>query len=162
MKQGGSLIILLMCGFLAPLTIGGLNVMFVDRMWGLMLAVPVCVLAITQLMLDLVEVGELLLIVGVLLLPGVILSLIPKTSSMGLSYAMGILFILTSSAFRQHAVSSWRSGAYCDRLIMNRRIRHVVGHCALLVGFSPRGPVRFSGRCFDDWRVERAGLCIRA
>lgn len=96
---GGSLIILLMCGFLAPLTIGGLNVMFVDRMWGLMLAVPVCVLAITQLMPDLVEVGELLLMVGVLLLPGVILSLIPKTSSMGLSYAMGILFILTSSPY---------------------------------------------------------------
>ncbi len=94
---GGSLIILLMCGFLAPLTIGGLNVMFVDRMWGLLLAVFVCVLAITQLMPNLVQVGELLVMVGVLLLPGVILALIPKTSSMGLSYAMGILFILTSS-----------------------------------------------------------------
>jgi uncharacterized membrane protein YccC len=96
---GGSLIILLMCGFLAPLTIGGLNVMFVDRMWGLLLAVPVCVLAITQLMPNLVQVGELLVMVGVLLLPGVILALRPKTSSMGLSYAMGILFILTSSKY---------------------------------------------------------------
>lgn len=96
-QWGGSLIILLMSGFLAPLTIGGLNVVFIDRMWGLLLAVPVCGLVVTVLMPNLVQIGELLVVVGIVLLPGLVLAMRPATASMGLSYAMGVLFILTSS-----------------------------------------------------------------
>lgn len=93
----GSLIILLMSGFLAPLTVGGLTVNFIDRIWGLVLAGAVGVFVITVLMPDLVEVGQLLLVVGICMIPGAILALNPKTSSMGLSYSMGLLFMLTSS-----------------------------------------------------------------
>ena len=96
-EWGGSLIILLMSGFLAPLTIGGLNVMFLDRIWGLLLAVVACALVITVLMPNIDRVGALLLVVGVVMLPGIVLAMIPRTMSMGLSYAMAVLFILTGS-----------------------------------------------------------------
>jgi uncharacterized membrane protein YccC len=93
----GSLIVLLMSGFLAPLTVGGLNVMFIDRIWGLALAVIACGLVILVLMPNLVQIGGLLLVVGVVMLPGIVLAMIPRTGSMGLSYAMAVLFILTGS-----------------------------------------------------------------
>ena len=86
-----------MSGFLAPLSVGALTVMFIDRIWGLVIAVLVAFFAITLVMPNIVQVGELLMLVGILLLPGVILALKPKTASMGLSYAMAMLFILTSS-----------------------------------------------------------------
>ena len=93
----GSVIILLMCGFLAPLTIGGLNVMFIDRIWGLLAAVVTCGFSILVIIPNLTQVGELLLLVGVVMMPGIVLALVPKTASMGLSYAMAVLFILTGS-----------------------------------------------------------------
>ena len=93
----GSLVLLLMSGFLAPLTLGALGIMFFDRIWGLVMAVIVAFLAITLVMPNITAVGNLLVLVGVVLLPGAILALKPATASMGLSYAMALLFILTSA-----------------------------------------------------------------
>ena len=96
---GGSLILLLMCGFLAPITVGGLNVMFIDRILGLVLAALIGLFIFLILMPDMVQVGELLFVLSVALVPGYILALKPKTASMGLSYAMGMLFMLTGEKF---------------------------------------------------------------
>ena len=96
-QWGGSLILLLISGFLAPLTVGGLNVMFIDRILGLVVAAVVGLLVFLFVMPNIVQVGELLLVVSVALIPGVVLALKPKTVSMGLSYAMGMLFMLTEA-----------------------------------------------------------------
>jgi hypothetical protein len=94
---GGSLVLLLLSGFLAPLSVGGLSVMLIDRIWGLVMAVLVALIGITIVMPNIVQVGELLVFVGIVLLPGLVLALKPKTASMGLSYSMALLFILTSA-----------------------------------------------------------------
>ena len=96
-EWGGSLILLLLSGFLAPLTVGGLNVMFIDRLLGLVLAAVIALLIFLFVMPNIVQVGELLFVVCVALVPGAALALKPKTISMGLSYAMGMLFMLTEA-----------------------------------------------------------------
>lgn len=95
----GSLILVLLSGFLAPLTVGGLTANFVDRILGLAMSMLVALLVILMFMPNVSDFGWFLVVLTLATLPGVILAQRPATGAIGLSYAMAILFILTTSRY---------------------------------------------------------------
>ena len=92
----GALILVLLSGFLAPLTMGGIATMFIDRIFGLVFAAIAALVFYLLVMPDLVEIGPFLLLLAVFSLPFLILTVNPATSGIGLSGAMAIFFMLTS------------------------------------------------------------------
>ena len=92
----GALILVLLSGFLAPLTMGGIAMMFVDRIFGLVLAAIMALVFYLLVMPDLVDFGVYLLFLSLFALPFLVLTVNPATMGIGLSGAMAIYFMLTS------------------------------------------------------------------
>ena len=92
----GALILVLLSGFLAPLTMGGIAMMFVDRIFGLVLAAFLALFFYLLIMPDLVDLGVYLLFLSLFALPFLVLTVNPATTGIGLSGSMAIYFMLTS------------------------------------------------------------------
>ena len=92
----GALILVLLSGFLAPLTMGGIAMMFIDRLYGLVLAALLALVFYLLIMPDLVEIGPFLLLLSLFALPFLILTVNPATMGIGLSGAMAMYFMLSS------------------------------------------------------------------
>lgn len=93
----GALILVLLSGFLAPISLGGIAMMFVDRILGLLVAGAMGLIFFVFLMPDLVDIGIFLLALSLFALPFLILTVNPSSVGIGLSGAMAIYFMLTGA-----------------------------------------------------------------
>ena len=93
----GCLILVLLSGFLAPLSFGGLTATFIDRVVGLVLAGTVALACILLVIPDINDVGVFLVVLGVVTYPFWLLATNPLTAGLGLSSLMALFYILTGS-----------------------------------------------------------------
>ncbi len=93
----GCLILLLLSGFLAPLSFGGLTATFIDRILGLLIAAFVAMACIMLLIPDINDVGVFLLMVAAVTYPFWLLATNPLTAGLGLSALMASFYILTGA-----------------------------------------------------------------
>ena len=92
----GCIILILLSGFLAPLSFGGLTVTFIDRIVGLIIAAFVALMCIMLLLPDIDDVGVFLLLLCFVTYPFWLLATNPLTAGLGLSALMASFYILTS------------------------------------------------------------------
>ena len=93
----GCLILVLLSGFLAPLSFGGLTVTFIDRLVGLVIAAFVAMACIMVFIPDIDDVGVFLLMMAAVTYPFWLLATHPLTAGLGLSALMALFYILTGA-----------------------------------------------------------------
>lgn len=94
---GGALVFLLMSSLLTGLTIGAITAGFLGRLVGLVASLVACLVAILVFLPNAQDPWFYAAVLGAAMLPGAIAITTPSTAGIGLSYAMSVFFVLTSS-----------------------------------------------------------------
>lgn len=94
---GGALVLLLMSSLLTGLTIGAITAGFLGRLVGLVASLVACLLAILVFLPNAQDPWFYAAVLAAAMLPGAIAITTPSTAAIGISYAMSVFFVLTSS-----------------------------------------------------------------
>ena len=89
--------LLLLAMLLTTVNQGALNISFIMRSIGLLLAAILALLAFLTVIPNLDDIWVASLFLGVILLPGAVLLSRPSTIAAGLNYSMGVMFIFSTS-----------------------------------------------------------------